>query len=311
MPRSRDPVGGAGGRGSPEQGSHVSGAGRGRCRARSRDAVPEPLPPPPPSPAEPRAPGLPLRSRSARAPRRLASPPPWRRDQVPGAVPGGPGPLVPRQPCSPGPARWGPPPAGAPTWGPRSPAARRAPCSCCSCCCSSGPRGPRGPRAPTSPSCAGGWPPGRRLRLPCPGRAAGLGGGRGRSGVGLGSLSRLLSGLGSLCPEGKLLAWWPRQRDREVVRAGGGRGGRGALALARGAAAWPLVAVTKSGAALCPSGRPPRAVRVTRCGHPRARRLPSRSGAPAKVGGRRNYSSALFPLHVVLEVPPAGLWRGP
>lgn len=108
--------------------------------------------------AEPRRAARPSGCHSAPAPlrsSRLRSPPypPWRPDHVPAAAPGR------RLPRSPGRARWGPPAARAPTWGP---AARRAPCCCCcsGCCCSSGSRGPRGPRAPSSTSCAGGWPAG-------------------------------------------------------------------------------------------------------------------------------------------------------
>lgn len=171
--------------------------------------------------AEPRRAARPSGCHSAPAPlrsSRLRSPPypPWRPDHVPAEAPGR------RLPRSPGRARWGPPAARAPTWGP---AARRAPCCCCSgCCCSSGSRGPRGPRAPSSTSCAGGWPAGAQR-----GRwgAGALGEGRG---------PRVASGLPFPWVRGKLPAWWQRRRDEGRAR-GRGRGRRSDLAPARGAAA--------------------------------------------------------------------------
>lgn len=116
-------------------------------------------------------------------------------------------------------------------------------------------------------------------------------------------------------PESLLVqAWVPRlpgwkvarvvkgETPKEGTRARARAGARGARVARRpgagvGAAAWPLVAVTKSWVALCASG----GCRATRPGdtlRKHAQRLPSHSGAPAKVGGRRNYSFALFPLHV-------------
>lgn len=138
-----------------------------------------------------------------------------------------------------------------------------------------------------------------------PQRAAGGVGGRGARGRGRGPRVASGPGLGQPVPEGKLPAWWRRIRGwGSWARAGGA----GAPAARRwlGSVAGPLVAVTKSGAALCARGRPPPPARVTHCGHLTPSACPL-SGVPAKVGGRRNYCSALFPLHVFLKVPPAGL----
>lgn len=101
--------------------------------------------------------------------------------------------------------------------------------------------------------------------------------------------------------------------ERPRGRAGGGRGVLAVLALAQGGGR-PLsrhlwLSLSPGGFVCEQPAAPTQPGDTLRA--PSAQRLPSHSGAPAKVGGRRNYSFALFPLHVFLKVPPAGLWRGP
>lgn len=239
--------------------------------------------------AEPRRAARPSGCHSAPAPlrsSRLRSPPypPWRPDHVPAEAPGR------RLPRSPGRARWGPPAARAPTWGP---AARRAPCCCCSgCCCSSGSRGPRGPRAPSSTSCAGGWPAGAQR-----GRwgAGALGEGRGP-----GSPPGCLSlGSGESCLRGG------RGGETRVVRAGGDAGGartwRRLVGLLPGVAESRRLFVRATG--------PSRRVRVTPCWRPQRPAPAARSGASAKVQDAGTIALLCPPPHVFLQVPRRGLGR--
>lgn len=240
--------------------------------------------------AEPRRAARPSGCHSAPAPlrsSRLRSPPypPWRPDHVPAEAPGR------RLPRSPGRARWGPPAARAPTWGP---AARRAPCCCCSgCCCSSGSRGPRGPRAPSSTSCAGGWPAGAQR-----GRwgAGALGEGRGP-----GSPPGCLSlGSGESCLRGG------RGGETRVVRAGGDAGGartwRRLVGLLPGVAESRRLFVRATG--------PSRRVRVTPCWRPHARRLPLAAGRLRKFR-TQELSLCFVPPRTFSSKFPGGVWGGP
>lgn len=214
-------------------------------------------PGPPPSPEEPRA-SSPGSSLAPRAPVRLRLPP-WLHTCNPGRRPRPPRAARPAPDAQPGPgameaaagrsSHLGPAPAGRPLRCLFLPCRSRR---CCCCCCRrAGFPGPRAPRAPSSQSCAGGGSPGHGLRSRCPQRAAGGMGVQGAPrGRGRGPRSLL---LGPACP--RRVAAVPAKDKRpgghRCPRAGGG----GSLARAGlGSAVRPLVAVTKSGAALSACG---------------------------------------------------------
>ena len=176
-------------------------------------------------------------------------------------------------------------------------------CSCCCCCCCcrrAGFPGPRAPRAPSSQSCAGGWLAGARASVAVPQRAAGGMGVQGAPpGEGPGSPSLL---LGSACPRRKVAAVPAKDKRPGGHRCPRARGGGPLARAGPGSAVRPLVAVTKSGAALRACERPGDTLRAPSRPAVRLRKSWEDAGIPG---------FALFPLRLSRKVPPAGLQMRP
>lgn len=134
--------------------------------------------------------------------------------------------------------------------------------------------------------------------------------GGGAPGRGWGPRVASSPGVGPPVPEGKLPAWWRRERDRGRGRAGGGSGVAASWRWPGGPLPGHLWLSLSLGLLCVRAASCPRPVLVTRCGHPRAQRLPSQRSA-SESWRTQEIQLRFVPTPRFLKVPPAGLGEAP